>query len=268
MRHIWYTRQPRTSLRFAEMLTADKICDRADFNSGLNVSRCSKCWDGIFVKIKTIAASYKRTLDMLKTAFIFSSFYFYTDVHLSDNKREEIPGKCELYSKPSFNCSMQNSKRADRKNARINKEPFIEMQRCTIWVKTPARTKQIFSSFCVGGSSSSLVFNRQHVAASIPLWLTPAFQGAGDLLVLWATTGTDVSLTVDGWSGSIWSVQPWTGMMNTASSVNSCHQSRGVAMAGDSHTPAPGPRCGERRAGWLRNAGQSGKSEPMLHIAM
>lgn len=30
-------------------------------------------------------------------------------------------------------------------------------------------------------------------------------------------------------------------MMNTASSVNSCHQSHGVAMAGDS-TPAPGPQ--------------------------
>lgn len=31
---------------------------------------------------------------------------------------------------------------------------------------------------------SFYVFNRQHVAASVPLWLTPAFQGAGDLLVL------------------------------------------------------------------------------------
>lgn len=57
-------------------------------------------------------------------------------------------------------------------------------------------------------------------------------------------------------------------MMNTASSVNSCHQSHSVAMAGDSHTQALGPRCGEERAGWLWNAGQSGKSEPMIHIAM
>ena len=57
-------------------------------------------------------------------------------------------------------------------------------------------------------------------------------------------------------------------MMNTASSVNSCHQSHGVAMAGDSHMPAPGPRCGKQRAGRLWNAGQSGKSGPMLYIAM
>lgn len=77
-----------------------------------------------------------------------------------------------------------------------------------------------------------------------------------------------MSLTVDGWSGSIWSVQPWTGMMNTASSVNSCHQSHGVAMAGDSHTPAPGPRCGEQRVSWLWNAGQSGNSKLMLYITM
>lgn len=97
--------------------------------------------------------------------------------------------------------------------------------------------------------SSRLVFSRQSLSVSIPLWLTTAFQGAGDLLVLWATTGTDVSLTVDGWSGSIWSVQPWTGMMNTASSVNSCHQSRGAPMAADSHTPAPGPRCGQQETG-------------------
>lgn len=38
-------------------------------------------------------------------------------------------------------------------------------------------------------------------------------------------------------------------------------------MVGDSHTPALGPRCGRQRPGWLRNAGQSGKSKPMLHIA-
>ena len=57
-----------------------------------------------------------------------------------------------------------------------------------------------------------------------------------------------MSLTVDGWSGSIWSVQPWTGMMNTASSVNSCHQSHGVAMADDS-TPAPGPQVWRAQSG-------------------
>lgn len=39
-------------------------------------------------------------------------------------------------------------------------------------------------------------------------------------------------------------------------------------MVGDSHTPAPGPRCGEHRADWLRNAGQSGLTEPILHMAM
>ena len=43
-------------------------------------------------------------------------------------------------------------------------------------------------------------------------------------------------LTGDGCPGSIWSEQPWTGMRNTASSVNGCHQSPGVAMASDSHT--------------------------------
>lgn len=52
-------------------------------------------------------------------------------------------------------------------------------------------------------------------------------------------------------------------MMNTASSVNSCHQSSGVAMAGDSHR---GPRCGEQKAGWRWNAGQSDKSEPVVRI--
>lgn len=56
-----------------------------------------------------------------------------------------------------------------------------------------------------------------------------------------------MSLTVDGWSGSIWSVQPWTGMMNTASSVNSCHQSRGRADGPLTAAHALGAREGSRR---------------------
>lgn len=41
-----------------------------------------------------------------------------------------------------------------------------------------------------------------------PIQLTLSFWKANDLLVPLAGVGTDASLTGDGWSGSIWPVQP------------------------------------------------------------
>lgn len=64
-----------------------------------------------------------------------------------------------------------------------------------------------------------------------------------------------MSLTVDGWSGSIWSVQPWTGMMNTASSVNSCHQSRG---RGDGPLTAARAGASRREGSWWEGWRQGG----------
>lgn len=62
-----------------------------------------------------------------------------------------------------------------------------------------------------------------------------------------------MSLTVDGWSWSIWPVQHWTGMMNTASSVNGCHQSSVATVHPDSSLP----QVGLPGEGPFQNAGQS-----------
>lgn len=64
-------------------------------------------------------------------------------------------------------------------------------------------------------ASSSYVAGERLVSAEWKGW-------SGEAVLL----QTAVSLTDNGWPGSIWKQQPWTNMMYTSSLANGCHQFR------------------------------------------